>query len=59
MTTWRDLVAQGVIVCPADRGRLTVGERLVCEDCGRSYPIDDDIPVLLVSDALGGDATSA
>ncbi|HTX92372.1 MAG TPA: Trm112 family protein [Anaerolineales bacterium] len=23
---------------------------LICQDCGRKYPIDDDIPVLLIDE---------
>lgn len=29
---------------------LTVGTWLVCEDCGRKYPIVEDIPVMLISE---------
>lgn len=53
MTSWRDLAAQGVIVCPADRGTLTVGtDTLRCASCSRVYRIEDEIPVLLISDAV-------
>ena len=27
------------------------GEKLVCEKCGRRYPIHDDIPVMLLDEA--------
>ncbi len=37
-----------LIVCPVCHGRLTLGEKDVrCTVCGRSYPIEDGIPVLL------------
>lgn len=34
----------------ADPGRLEVvqGRWLVCVDCGRKYPVEDDIPQMLV-----------
>lgn len=53
MSDWRLLVNQGAIVCPAtDHGQLAVGATsLTCTVCGRVYPIRDDIPVLLLSDA--------
>jgi hypothetical protein len=33
-------------------GRLTLvrGTWLVCQDCGRKYPIVDDIPVMLIEE---------
>lgn len=39
--------------CPADRGRL-VGDRnhLLCEDCGRRYPVAGGVPVLLQEAAV-------
>jgi uncharacterized protein YbaR (Trm112 family) len=38
--------------CPADGGRLrSESGRLVCEGCGRSYPIAGGVPVLLVEAA--------
>ncbi|WP_084597163.1 Trm112 family protein [Nocardioides aequoreus] len=43
-----------VIVCPACRGSLAVDDaaaELVCDSCGRAYPVRDDIPVLLVDEA--------
>ena len=43
-----------IIVCPDCRGALAVDEgasELVCTYCGLAYPVRDDIPVLLVSEA--------
>ena len=52
MTSWRELVDQGVIVCPADHGKLDSGaDTLTCATCSRVYRIEDDIPVLLISEA--------
>lgn len=43
-----------VIVCPACHGALTVEDAasvLRCEQCGRGYPVRENIPVLLIEDA--------
>ena len=40
-----------ILVCPVDKQDLRLeGERLVCTDCGRVYPIEDGIPNMLVED---------
>lgn len=45
-----------IIRCPAcvrDTGgllKLEQGSWLVCQDCGRKYPISDDIPVMLIDE---------
>ena len=39
--------------CVRDKPGLLVLEReswLVCQDCGRKYPIRDDIPVMLIEE---------
>lgn len=44
-----------VLACPAcdDRPPLAEeGEFLVCTKCGRKYPVVDDIPHLLVEEAI-------
>jgi uncharacterized protein YbaR (Trm112 family) len=50
-----------VLACPADHASLRPGSRtdpdaaaLTCAQCGRSYPVRDGIPVLLLSEADGG-----
>jgi uncharacterized protein YbaR (Trm112 family) len=41
-----------VLACPACRGDLRIdGDRVVCESCGRGYPIVDGIPVLIMEQA--------
>ncbi len=40
------------LACPVCLGGLSIEqERLVCEGCGRSYPIVDGIPVLIAERA--------
>ena len=43
------------LACPQCRGPLeykqTEKEQLVCNKCKLSYPVSDDIPVLLVDEA--------
>jgi hypothetical protein len=43
-----------MLACPACRGELALrGEdRLVCAGCRRSYPVRDDIPILLLDEAI-------
>lgn len=39
--------------CVREKGgllQLTRGAWLVCQDCGRKYPIVDDIPVMLIDE---------
>ena len=43
-----------ILACPADdnRPRLRLdGDTLVCDQCGRVYPIRDGIPILLPEEA--------
>jgi uncharacterized protein len=41
-----------ILVCPVDHAPVTdEGTHLVCERCGRRYPVRDDIPVMLVEEA--------
>lgn len=44
-----------LLACPRCRGRLEYREseqRLVCPACRLAYPIRDDIPIMLVDEAL-------
>jgi len=43
-----------ILVCPACKTKVCLtGDRLVCQNpsCGLRYPVRDDIPVMLVSEA--------
>jgi uncharacterized protein YbaR (Trm112 family) len=41
-----------ILACPLDKKPVRLeGDRLVCTECGRRYPIVDDIPVMLVEEA--------
>ncbi len=44
-----------ILVCPQCRGPLTLSEEpagLACASCRLLYPVKDDIPVMLVEEAL-------
>lgn len=43
-----------ILVCPKCKGELehrTDPEELACHACGLVYPVQDDIPVMLVDEA--------
>jgi uncharacterized protein YbaR (Trm112 family) len=41
-----------ILACPVDHAPVTdAGSHLVCEACGRRYPVRDGIPVMLVDRA--------
>lgn len=41
-----------ILACPVDRKPVRLeGDRLVCSECGRRYPVVDDIPVMLIEEA--------
>ncbi len=49
-----------VLACPKCKGDITLTEDadgLICDTCRLKYPIKDDIPVMLIDEAipLGGD----
>lgn len=43
-----------MVACPACKSQLILKEndRLLCVACRRSYPIRDEIPVLLIDEAI-------
>ena len=52
MAVAADLIA--LLVCPACHGEIDYKERrkvIICTQCGRHYPVRDDIPVMLVDEA--------
>lgn len=53
MTIHPDLLA--ILACPKCKGELTkpqAGEGLLCQPCGVVYPVRDDIPIMLVEEAV-------
>lgn len=43
-----------ILACPACKGSIEYdkdNEKLVCQECGRRYPIRDGIPVMLIDEA--------
>ncbi len=43
-----------ILACPACRSEVRQsGDEILCTGCGRRYPIQDDIPVMLVEEAIG------
>jgi len=41
-----------ILVCPLDHAKVNLqGDELICESCGRAYPVRDGIPVMLVEEA--------
>ncbi len=42
-----------ILVCPACREKVDLkGEFIVCSGCGKRYPIRDEIPIMLINEAL-------
>jgi len=42
-----------VLRCPIGKAKLKQeGDYLVCTSCGAKYPIEDDIPILLIDEAI-------
>ncbi len=48
-----------ILVCPVDKAKVHLrGDRLVCEQCGRAYPVRDGIPIMLEEEAeMTGEAS--
>jgi uncharacterized protein YbaR (Trm112 family) len=43
-----------ILVCPACKAKVELkadGSGLKCVECGRVYPVRDDIPVMLIDEA--------
>ena len=46
-----------ILACPLDKAEVRLrneggAEWLACQECGRRYPVRDDIPVMLVEEAV-------
>lgn len=44
-----------ILACPACKGELIISDNkqnLLCRDCSLSFPIREDIPVMLVDEAV-------
>ena len=43
-----------ILACPVDKGDIVYDEendKLICQKCGRRYPIQDGIPIMLIEKA--------
>lgn len=44
-----------ILACPACKSGVRLeNNKIVCNSCGRRYPIRDGIPVMLIDEAEGG-----
>ena len=53
MTVNRELLE--ILACPKCKGNVQLNEKkdgLICRSCGLLYPIRNDIPVMLVDEAV-------
>ncbi|MGC8833356.1 MAG: Trm112 family protein [Armatimonadota bacterium] len=42
-----------ILACPACKSEVVLkGEKLVCVECRRAYPIRDGIPIMLIEEAV-------
>ena len=49
-----------ILACPACKTPVHLeGDRIVCDTCGRRYPIRDGIPVMLIDEAEQGEPRTA
>jgi uncharacterized protein YbaR (Trm112 family) len=40
-----------ILACPADKQKVELqGDFLICRSCGRKYPIEDGIPIMLIEE---------
>ena len=45
-----------ILACPLCKTQVKQeGDRLVCTQCGRRYPVRDGIPVMLIEEAESGE----
>jgi uncharacterized protein YbaR (Trm112 family) len=45
-----------ILACPACKTPIRLeNDRLICDTCGRRYPIRDGIPVMLIDEAEPGE----
>ncbi len=41
-----------ILACPACKGDVELkDERIVCQKCGRKYPVKNGIPIMLIEEA--------
>ena len=41
-----------ILACPLCKTEVTLeNDKIVCVNCGRRYPVKDDIPVMLIDEA--------
>jgi uncharacterized protein YbaR (Trm112 family) len=41
-----------ILACPLCKTHVRLeGDRIICDNCGRRYPIRDGIPVMLIDEA--------
>ena len=41
-----------ILACPLCKTEVTLeNDKIVCTNCGRRYPVKDDIPVMLIDEA--------
>ncbi|MFQ5597359.1 MAG: Trm112 family protein [Nitrospiria bacterium] len=53
MTISKDLLE--ILACPKCKGEIALNEKedgLICSPCRLLYPIRDDIPIMLIDEAL-------
>ena len=44
-----------ILACPACKVSVRLeGQRLICDKCGRRYPVRDGIPIMLIDEAEKG-----
>lgn len=42
-----------ILACPACKADVRLDEnKIICTSCGRRYPIRDDIPIMLIDEAI-------